>query len=53
MGKLFCATGTGAVTLVGPLFVVIALGAERAKRGDEWLLRTFLTPTLVHFTWKP
>jgi hypothetical protein len=28
------------------LFVVITLGAER---GDEGLLRTFLTPTLVRF----
>jgi hypothetical protein len=45
----FALTGTGAVTLVGLLFVVITLGAERVKRGDEWLLQTFLTPTLVHF----
>jgi hypothetical protein len=44
----FVLTGTGAVTLMGLLFVVITLGAERAERGDEWLLRTFLTPTLVH-----
>jgi len=42
-------TGTGAVTLIGLLFVVITLGAERAERGDERLLRTYLTPTLVHF----
>ena len=28
------------------MFVVITLGAER---GDEWQLRTFITPTLVHF----
>lgn len=41
-------TGTGAVTLIGLLFVVITLGAERSERGDEGLLRTFLTPTLVH-----
>jgi len=41
-------TGTAAVTLLGLLFVVITLGAERRKRGDEDLLRTFLTPTLVH-----
>jgi hypothetical protein len=31
------------------MFVVIKLGAERAEHGDECLLRTFLTPTLVHF----
>lgn len=36
--------GTGAVTLVGLMFVVITLGAERAKRGDERLLRTFSRP---------
>jgi hypothetical protein len=45
----FVLTGTGAVTLIGLLFVVITLGAERAQRGDERLLQTFLTPTLVHF----
>lgn len=41
-------TGTSAVTLIGLLFVVITLGAERADRGDDLLVRTFLTPTLVH-----
>jgi len=45
----FVLTGTGSVTLIGLLFVVITLGAERAERGDERLLQTFLTPTLVHF----
>jgi len=45
----FVLTGTAAVTLIGLLFVVITLGVERAQRGDEWLLRTFVTPTLVHF----
>jgi hypothetical protein len=45
----FVLTGTGAVTLSGLLFVVITLGAERSESSDEWLLRTFLTPTLVHF----
>jgi hypothetical protein len=45
----FLLTGTAAVTLMGLLFVVITLGAQRAKRGDEGLLRTYLTPTLVHF----
>jgi hypothetical protein len=45
----FVLTGTGAVTLVGLMFVVITLGAKRAEHGDEWQLRTFLTPTLVHF----
>jgi hypothetical protein len=45
----FLLTGTGAVTLMGLLFVVITLGAERSEQDDEQLLRTFLTPTLVHF----
>jgi len=44
----FALTGTGAVTLIGLLFVVIALGAERAPRDGERLLRTYLTPTLFH-----
>ena len=44
----FVLTGTGAVTLIGLLFVVITLGAERAQSGDHLLLRTYLTPTLVH-----
>jgi hypothetical protein len=42
-------TGTAAITLLGLLFVVITLGAERRKRGDEGLLPVFLTPTIVHF----
>jgi hypothetical protein len=47
--SFFVLTGTGAVTLIGLLFVVITLGAERAERGDTGLLGTFVTPTLVHF----
>ena len=45
----FVLTGTGAVTLIGLLLVVITLGAERAPRGGARLLRTYLTPTLFHF----
>jgi len=45
----FVLTGTGAVTLIGLLFVVITLGAERAPRDGQRLLRTYLTPTLIHF----
>jgi len=33
---------------MGLLFVVITLAAERPERGDEWLGRMFLTPTLFH-----
>jgi len=45
----FMLTGTGAITLIGLLFVVITLGAERAEHGGAWLLKTYVTPTLVHF----
>jgi len=45
----FMLTGTGAVTLIGLLFVVITFGAERIQPGDHRLLPTYLTPTLVHF----
>jgi hypothetical protein len=45
----FVLTGTGAVTLIGLLFVVITLGTARAERGDMGLLKIFVTPTLVHF----
>jgi len=45
----FVLTGTGAVTLIGLLFVVITLGVERAPRDGERLLQTYLTPTLIHF----
>jgi len=41
-------TGTAAVTLLGLLFVVMTLGAERRTHGDKDLVRIFLTPTLVH-----
>ena len=45
----FMLTGTGAVTLIGLLFVIITFGAERVQGGDHRLLPTYLTPTLVHF----
>jgi len=41
-------TSTGAVTLVGLMFVVITFGADRAKNDARSLLKTYLTPTLVH-----
>ena len=43
-------TGEGAVTLMGLLFVVITLAAERHQGDDEWLARTFLTPTVFHLS---
>jgi hypothetical protein len=41
--------GSTAATLIGLIFVVISLGADHAKKGDEHRLRVGATPTLVHF----
>jgi len=46
----FQLTGASAVTLVGLLFVVISLGADRLRPGDDRLVRTFVTPTLIHLS---
>jgi hypothetical protein len=43
-------TGEGAVTLIGLLFVVITLAAERREHDDAWLAGTFLSPTLFHLS---
>jgi lipid-A-disaccharide synthase-like uncharacterized protein len=42
--------GATAGTLIGLIFVVVSLGAEHAKTGDEHRTRIGVTPTLVHFT---
>src|SRR5919108_3859603 len=42
------AGGTGG-TLIGIIFVVITLGMEHAKEGDELRTRLFVTPILVYF----
>ena len=42
--------GSTAATLIGLIFVVISLGADHAKKGDEHRLQVGVTPTLVHFT---
>ena len=39
-----------AVTLVGFLFVVISLGSDRPRPGDDRLVQTFVTPTLIHLS---
>jgi lipid-A-disaccharide synthase-like uncharacterized protein len=41
--------GSTAATLIGLIFVVISLGADHAKAGDEHRLRVGVTPTLIHF----
>jgi hypothetical protein len=42
--------GATAGTLIGLIFVVVSLGADHAKTGDEHRTRIGVTPTLVHFT---
>ena len=37
-------------TLIGLIFVVITLGIEHTKEGDEHRMRLFITPVLVYFT---
>jgi len=44
----FMLTGTGAVTLMGLLFVIITLGVARSERGYKGLVPIFVTPTFVH-----
>ena len=41
--------GATAGTLIGLIFVVVSLGADHAKAGDEHRTRVGVTPTLVHF----
>ena len=41
--------GSTSATLIGLIFVVISLGADHAKAGDEHRLRIGVTPTLIHF----
>lgn len=41
--------GATAGTLIGLIFVVVSLGADHAKAGDEHRTRIGVTPTLVHF----
>jgi hypothetical protein len=41
--------GATSGTLIGLIFVVISLAADRAKPGDEHRARIAVTPTLAHF----
>jgi hypothetical protein len=41
--------GATAGTLIGLIYVVVSLGADHAKAGDEHRARIGVTPTLVHF----
>ena len=42
--------GGTAGTLIGLIFVVVTLGIDRAKKGDDLRARLFVTPILVYFT---
>jgi hypothetical protein len=41
--------GSTAGTLIGLIFVVITLGIDHTKKGDEHRVRLFVTPVLVYF----
>ena len=47
-GNFYLVTATAGATLIGLLFVVITLGAERRPE-DMGKVRLFLTPTVVQF----
>jgi hypothetical protein len=47
--NFYMLVGSTAGTLIGLIFVVISLGADHAKSGDEDRTRIFVTPVLVHF----
>lgn len=46
--NFFVITAAGAATLLGLLFVVIALAAERGRK-DTHSIRIYLTPTVIYF----
>lgn len=45
----YALTGGTAGTLIGLIFVVIALGMDRAKEGDTDRIGLFVTPILIYF----
>jgi len=47
-GNFYLATSAAAATLVGLLFVVITLAADR-QQGESQRIRVYLTPTVVYF----
>ncbi|MGA7926399.1 MAG: hypothetical protein WCA20_10400 [Candidatus Sulfotelmatobacter sp.] len=46
--NFYLLTSAAAATLIGLLFVVITLAAER-RLGDNGRIRLYLTPTVVYF----
>jgi hypothetical protein len=47
--NFYMLAGGTAGTLIGLIFIVITLGMEHSKAGDEVRTRLFVTPILVHF----
>jgi hypothetical protein len=47
--NFYLLTSAAAATLIGLLFVVITLGAERRRQGDAAKIPIYLTPTVIYF----
>jgi hypothetical protein len=47
--NFYLLTSAAAAQLIGLLFVVITLGAERRPRGDASRIPIYLTPTVIYF----
>ena len=47
--NFYLLTSAAAAQLIGLLFVVITLGAERRRQGDAAKISTYLTPTVIYF----
>jgi hypothetical protein len=47
--NFYLLTAAAAAQLIGLLFVVITLGAERRRGGDAAKIPTYLTPTVIYF----
>ena len=47
--NFYLLTAAAAAQLIGLLFVVITLGAERSRQGDAAKIPIYLTPTVIYF----
>lgn len=48
--NFYILAGGTAGTLIGLIFVVVTLGIDHAKKGDDLRARLFVTPIIVYFT---
>ena len=48
--NFYMLAGGTAGTLIGLIFVVVTLGIDHAKKGDDLRARLFVTPIIVYFT---